>query len=527
MEPGPGIRGIAGSGPARLALVALLLLGATGVIALLSGVAGAAASPVYLIPVVAAAALSGTRAAIAVTVVAVLLFDVLFTEPRFTLTVDDPRDIIDVVVFLFVAVVVGRLAGRLADRVGEAQLRAAEAQALFSVSRAIAVAPSLEDALPEVLARLAIEAGMARAWVTLGVPPTERLLAAAGPRPEMPSASVATLSRSSDARPAWIRTRDARGRATGPSDANVYRVKLEADGEVLGSLWATRRTGDPDPGRSHSRLLALAADQVALALRREQLASAATGAEVARQSDRLKSALLDSVSHDLRTPLSGIRALAGGLMDPDLEPTSDARRAAAAAIDAEALRLDRLVRDLLDASRIGAGGLRPDLEACDLEALVIPVVDRLRPRLAPRAVEVSLPDDLAPVWVDPLFVEQVVANLLENVVRHAAPGAGVRVSAVNGPGGGVSLTVEDAGPGLSPEARTVLFEPGRPRPARAPTYDGAPARSGAGLGLGTGIVRGLVEAMGGQVTAHASPMGGLAVRVMLPGAPAPVPEDGP
>ena len=508
-----GLDRAAASGLARGVLVALLLVGATVAIALLQEVAGAASSPVYLIPVVAAAVLWGTASAVGVAVAAVLLFDVLFTAPQYTLTIDDPAELIDLVIFLFVAIVVGRLTAIVAARAQEAQLRADEAQALFAISRALAVAPDLASALPDVLARLAIEAEVSRAWVTVGDGPSERTLAASGPAPDAPSGTVATLARATgDDRPHWVRSRDPHARASGRADASLYRVKLEAEGEPLGSLWAVRPRGTPDPGRSHARLLALTADQVALAVRREQLAEEVTGAEIARRSDRMKSALLDSVSHDLRTPLAGIRALAGGLMDPVVEPVSEERRRVAAAIDDEAQRLDRLVRDLLDASRIESGSLRPDQEACDLEDLVVRVLERVRPRLGARPVEVDFPAHLPPVWVDALFVEQIVANLLENVARHAGPDVPVRIGA-SALDRSVTLLVEDGGPGLSQSERDAVFQ-------RLPQTRSTPSGS-VGLGLGMSIVRGLTESMGGRATAAPSSLGGLAVRVELPSVPFP------
>jgi two-component system sensor histidine kinase KdpD len=258
--------------------------------------------------------------------------------------------------------------------------------------------------------------------------------------------------------------------------------------------------------------MALAADQVALSLRRDQLRRTATELEIARETDHLKTALIDSVSHDLRTPLASIRATAGGLADPDVAWTDESRRQAAIVIDAEADRLDRLVSGLLDLSRIASGAVHPDLEPHELWAIVEPVVDRLRPSLGDRPVSIDIPDDLPPVLADAVLLDAIVTNLLDNVVSHTPADAPVGIVAVRGDRDTVTLTVEDGGPGIAPEILATLFERFRRVP---PRVEG----SRRGLGVGLSVVRGLVEAMAASVSAVPSRMGGLAVTVELQSAP--------
>ncbi|MDP9483404.1 MAG: ATP-binding protein, partial [Chloroflexota bacterium] len=297
----------------------------------------------------------------------------------------------------------------------------------------------------------------------------------------------------------------------------LYRVRMEADGTVRGSVWATRARSAGEPAREETRLLALAADQIGQAMRREQLVSEATNAEVARRGEAAKSALLDSVSHDLRTPLASIRAAAGSLIDPAVTWTDADRRAAAIGIDAEADRLDRLVTSVLDLSRIEGGSLHPDLEVFDLATIVEPVVERLRPIAGQRPIDVAIPDDLPPVRVDAVLLDQVVANLLENAVRYAAAPAPIRLRARSIDAQSVELVVEDGGPGVPPEARARLFDKFYRIGRRG-------EGSRRGLGIGLSVVLGMVEAMSGSVRAETSELGGLAVRVVLPAAPAPPPD---
>lgn len=490
------------------------------------------ASIVYLLPVVAVGMAYGSRLAIATSVASFLTYDFFFVKPLYTFSVAAPEEWLDLLLFLVVAIAIGRLSAMQLQRRREAELRTSEARAMFAMSRDAANAATALEAAPLLASRLVREAEMERVWVGLGGSvAAERVVADSRPgepRPSLVSRWVVHSS-SAEAQPSWTRVRETAGgrvhepgheagREAGREQAHergrdepvtVFRVPIQAGGEVIGSVWATRVHGDPFPGRSHTRLLAAAADQLGQSVVRDRLAAEATAAEVARQGDALKSALLDSVSHDLRTPLAAIRAAAGNLMDPDVDWTRDEERAAAGSIDAEAQRLSRLVRNMLDLSRIEGGALHPSLELYDLADLVDPVVERLAPVLAPALVEVSIPGDLPPVRIDAIFVDQILTNLLENAARYAA-GKRIRVTAECPSDGSVELTVEDAGPGVTASALAHLFE----RFYRGPRRLGSRSEGGSGIGLT--VVRGLAEAMGGLAKARASELGGLAVVVRLP-----------
>jgi len=243
-------------------------------------------------------------------------------------------------------------------------------------------------------------------------------------------------------------------------------------------------------------------------VQRERLATAAADAEISRRSDELRSALLESVSHDLRTPLASIRAAAGSIADPAVQLADDERRAAAASIDREAERLNRLVGTMLDMSRIQAGALVPDLEVVPLAELVAPLLERLRPRLGARHVSLDLPERLPAVRVDATFLVQALDNVLENAIAHAPADAPISITATMD-GDVVELIVEDGGQGVAPDDIPHLFER---------FYRGATPRAGSrhGFGLGLAVVRGLVEAMGGTVAASPSRLGGLAITIRLP-----------
>jgi len=512
--------------PLRAAAFAAILLAiATVAVAIVESEIGGEldGAPLYLVAVVVVATRYRTAAGIATALVSFGLYNLLFTEPRFTLIVADAREWLNVVLFLFVAVAIGRLAGVGADRAAEAEARARESAALYGITRTLATS-ALEDALPVVVGRLVADAGMDRVWCTVDGGGLERVIADSGEGDPGPAPALVRSLTPGGGEPTWLRTHvprppsDRRDDRRGPA-GNRYRVRLDADGRPVGTLWATRPADRPDPSREETRLLALAADQLGLAIGRERLREQAVAAEVARRDDALKTALVDSVSHDLRTPLAGIRAAAGTLGDPGQVRTPDEVRQTASLIESETQRLDRLVSGLLDLSRIQAGSIRPSPEALDVEGVVRPVLERLRPLLGDRRVEVDVPPDLPPLAGDAVFVDQCLANLVENVARHTPPDTALAVRARLLPDGEprIELVVEDEGPGVDPDVARHLFD----RFYRA----GGPGRAGSGMGIGLTIVRGLTEAMGGSVDAARGSHGGLAVRVRLPVMPPPA-DDG-
>ena len=457
------------------------------------------ASPVYLVAVVAAGALAGTLPALVTAVAAFLLYDILFTEPRLSFAVSDPREVLDLVLLLFVGLVVGRLAAVQHARAEEAAERAAEANTLFALSRALATATSTAEAAPDIADRVRETAGLERVWVVAGTGVSEHVLAdtgsgagggiprAAGGTPPPHPSLTSNLVRTPGDEPArWVRTHAATRSGTtlsGIGEHPQYRVRIEVGGIQLGTIIAVRDRELGDPSRSETRVLALAADQIAVSLRRDQLRQAATDLEIAHQTDALKTALIDSVSHDLRTPLASIRATAGGLADPDVSWTDEARRSAAHVIDTEATRLDRLVSGLLDLSKIASGGLHPDLEPHELWSVVEPAVERLRPSLGKRAIQVDVPDSLPPVLADAVLLDIVVTNLLDNVGAHSRSDAPVAIHA-DVDDGMVRLVVEDGGPGVPGDALGSLFERFRRSPSRS-------EGSRRGLGIGLSVVRGV------------------------------------
>ena len=471
-------------------------------------------SIVYLAAVVVTAVVAGAPGAIVASIGAILLYDFLFVDPLYTFTMSDPAEWLNAVLLLSVGLVVGQLAALQRRWADDARQREREAVALFRVSHALANRETALGVLPRIAGILLGEAGMARVWIGLGPDGREHLVADTGEGARPAATVVHVLRRSPGDEPAsWVRVHLAGTSRVGAATQALYRVRVEAGDATLGSIWAVRGRDEDVPDPTETRLLAAAADQAGQALAHDRLAAESRAAEVARQSDALKSALLQSVSHDLRTPLATIRAAAGSLRpDSGLDDTD--RAESAAAIDREVEYLNRLVTNLLDLSRIEAGALRADRDAFDLDDLVGQTVDRLRDRLGKRPLEVAL--DAPPVLVDPVFLDDAVTNVLENAVKYTEPSTPIRVTARELPGEPfVRLTVEDGGRGVPEDVLHRLFE----KFYRVP---GGPRGSRAGTGIGLAVVLGLVEASGGRVAARRSTLGGLAIDLDLPVVAVPV-----
>jgi two-component system sensor histidine kinase KdpD len=227
-------------------------------------------------------------------------------------------------------------------------------------------------------------------------------------------------------------------------------------------------------------------------------------AAVARRSDELKTALLRAVTHNLRTPLASIKASVSGLRQPEAAFAEEDRAELLAEIEEETDRLDRLVTNLLDASRLEAGSLKLSSHPHDLAELLAAVVDRLQARLGDRTISIEIPDDLPPVACDYAQIDQVVTNLLENAMLHTPPGTSItaRATSLNG---AVRVEVIDCGPGVPLAERERLFRPFERGQTRAP-----------GSGLGLTIARGFVEAHGGKLWLDDAPGAGARFVFTLP-----------
>ncbi|MEP6980549.1 MAG: DUF4118 domain-containing protein, partial [Nakamurella sp.] len=442
---------------------------------LLMGVAQFAAlnsqGVLYFVVVLGVALLGGVWPAVAAAAISGVLLNYFFTEPRYSLTIAEPDNLITLLVLMLVAVAVALLVDTAANRARDARTAAREAELLTLFASHV-----LRGAdLPALLARL-IEVYGQRSAALLRRPDPRSddmtVAAAVGPDP-----------------------------AGSPEDADTSCEV--ADGE-----FALVLRGPVLTARDRRVLRAVTYQSVGL-LRQTELADEAAGARAVAEGDRLRRALLSAVSHDLRTPLASIKAGVSTLRSPDVEFSPDDTRELLTDVEDATDHLTTLVDNLLDSSRLAAGAIHPRVAVVSCEEVVHRALAGLHP--VDRIVVQSsgdTPDELRPaVLADPGLLERVLANILSNALRHAPTGP-ITVSASER-AGRVEIRVADTGPGLPREAIVHAFEPFQ----RLGDTD-----TSTGVGLGLTVVKGLTEAMSGTVAAEDTPGGGLTLVVDLPSA---------
>jgi len=464
-------------------------------------------SMLYLIGVLATATLAGRGPAILASVVAFFTFNWFFVEPTHTLTVADPAEWFALVLFLLTAAIAGELAGEQRRRALDAAQREREATLLYSVAHLLvgsdlvpalrAVAEQLREALrlQAVVIELHGDAGEQR----IASGDAEVVRRSVGSIRSWMAASTEGKRREHR----WIRIVPPTGGVA--NDHRVHVLSLRSGERRVGALAIVR--GDSAVESANDRLLGAIAAQISNAIERARLREQATEAEVLKRADTLKTSLLNAVSHDLRTPLASIIASAGSLRQQDVEWTDAERATFAADIEGEARRLSRIVSNLLDLSRMESGALRPERGWYDVGALLDDVVGRMRAMANGHQLRVAVADDLPPVPLDYVEMDEVLSNLIENAIRHTPAGTSVTVSAMVEDGEAV-IEVTDDGPGIAPDALPHLFDP-FVRVSAAP-------RGTRGIGLGLAVARGLAEAHGGRLEARPRAGGGAVFRLVLP-----------
>jgi two-component system sensor histidine kinase KdpD len=509
----------AGSYLASLALVALVC----GPVAGLREVSDVSnSSMLFLLPVLASAVLFGRGQAVFAAVASFFAYDLLFVEPLYTLTVSSGDEYVALGLLLVTGMITGQLAALLRQRALEAGAREKEAVVLYDVVR-LMVEPELERALTSVAERLRRELALAAVLITFEERNTPRVQADVGDieaiRVAQRAAGVPEMILGSGQEPTgaergqpgrWIRVVPPHTRGPGPRQAGdrALSIPIDVDGRRAGSIVLVRGAGASPLSRANDRLLIVVANQLGLAMQRLRLRREATEAEILRRTDELRTALLNAVSHDLRTPLSSIIASAGSLLQQDVQWTEAERREFTRAIVDEAGRLNRLVGNLLDLSRIEAGSIRPEKGWYDLGALVDEVAGRLRRISAAHALMLDVPEHLPPVQFDYVEIDQVISNLIENAVKYTPDGTTIRVS-VRTAGDDIEIEVTDSGPGIPEDSLGEIF---------LPFYRAASGQVARpqGSGLGLAVARGLVEAHGGRIWAENRREGGARFVFTLP-----------
>ena len=443
-------------------------------------------------------------------VLSVAAFDLCFVSPTMSFAVAHLEYLVTFAVMLLVALVISTLTVRLHQQAEAARHRERRTAALYALSRELASTPDT-DGLLQAAARHLHE--VFESQVSLLLPDaTGRLQpwasAAEGLSHGRGSQVLLTLDTKERAVAQWVyahRQMAGCGTATLPSAEALYLPLLGARGAVgvLGMRPVSpRRLLAPE----QLHLLETFANQTALGLERAALAEEAQQAQVQIATERLRSSLLSAVSHDLRTPLTAIAGAASGLLEEDMPLDTSTRRELCQTIAEEAYRLNRLVNNLLDMTRLEAGTVQVHKEWQPLEEVVGAALTRLEAPLHERPLTTHLPAGLLLVPLDGVLIEQVLINVLDNALKYTPPGSPIALSAWTTEDA-VTVEVADRGPGLPPgeEQRIVDKFYRVPRTAMP-----------SGTGLGLTICRGMVEAHGGRIWAENRPGGGTAVRFTLP-----------
>ena len=443
----------------------------------------------FLLVVVITSLIGGFSPALAVAVVGSLLINFFLVPPVHTFTINRPENVLAVAIFVVIAALVSRVVDAAAQRNSEAARSNAEAETLSTLAGSLLRG---EQALPALLER--VQEAFAVTSVTL-LRRDNHAPSSSAARGRDPSAGL---------RGTWTQLA-----AVGdnpclrPEDGDT---EIPVGDDLLLVLCGRALAAEDQ------RLLVAFATQVAVAYEQRRLAEAAAAAIPLAETDRMRTALLNAVSHDLRTPIASAKAAVSSLRSHDVVWTEADRHELLASADAALDRLTALVTNLLDLSRVQAGVLTVVSTPVDLEEVVDRALDHVGPTRPPEVahgqIDIDIPAALPEVLADAGLLERVIANLIDNALRYSPPGRRVRLSA-SSHGANIELRIIDSGSGIPMPDRASVFEPFQRRDDHA-------SSTGAGVGLGLAISRSFTEAMHGTVTLDDTPGGGLTAVIALP-----------
>lgn len=498
--------------PAGPYLLAILAAAMASVLAY--GVAGWLALPnvslIFLTAVLLIAVRSATGPALVCAVASFVMYDLLFIAPRYSLMIQRGEDVLTLLFFLVMATLTGQLAGRQRRQLQALREAQAETAELLDFSRGLAAASDHQAVAAAATGHLARWADVRACLLERG---PDHALQASGDL----SVNLSATERAA-ADWAWQHSQAAgEGSATLPG-SRWWWWPLVADGRTLGVVGLAAVEGGTISRQRRQLAMALA-QPLAQALARARLAEELEAARLHGETEQLRSALLASVSHDLRTPLTVMRGSIESLqsLGEVLSPADSAELLETTRLECE--RLDRYIQNLLDMTRLGHGALTLARDWIAADELIGAALQRLRSVLAPFAVEVVAPAALPLLWVHPALIEQALINVLENAARFSPTGGRILVEALQD-NDRLCLTVSDQGPGIPLEERERIFDM---------FYTAARGdRGGQGTGLGLAICQGMVGAHGGQVLVSDAEGGqGTRIALCLPLHPPPGPHSEP
>ncbi len=474
------------------------LVGVAGAIASLIDQlqSGANLAMIFMLSVLASGLAFGLWPAVTAATVAAFVYNFFFLEPRLTIWIGHPADVLTFLVFFAVAMTTGWLTGRIRDQAAATARRASAITALLAASRRLSGAAKRDGAAQALAEQLAAAIG-GRAVVLLPEAGDIRPSAASPARVELSSIDMTA------ARWAWEKGEPAgAGTGTLPNAVLTFRPLqgVKARSGVAGF------EPSPTAGPEDERFVLALLEQGAAALERAELAADAADAEALRRSDKLRSALLNSISHDLRTPLSTVLGSTTTLLDYGDTLTPKVRRDLLESVREEAERLDRYVGDLLDMTRLEGGALTTRRDWLDVREVFRAAAERMSRRLGKHRFTWDFPAKLTQVKGDPGLLEQALVNIMENAIAYSPDGTTIELAAYEDRNN-VVLSIEDEGSGIPTAELERVFE--RFRRMEESTDRGK------GAGLGLAISKGFVEAMGGRIAAASPIHEGHGTRILI------------
>jgi two-component system, OmpR family, sensor histidine kinase KdpD len=452
----------------------------------------------YLLAVVLAAVFLGRKPAVLTAFLGVLAFDFFFVPPRFSFTISDKEYLLTFLALFTVGIVISSLVAKARESLEALRVREAQTETLYQLSRSLAAAANTAEIIAAV--KKNIESSLS-GELAVFLPKNGELVLAAKSASLPPGDFALEVA-------AWsFRSRRWAGHGTESySGEEMIYIPIKALAQTLGVLGIRLDRSENTRSQQTHRLLDAFASQTAIALERGRLMEKAQEAQILTARENLERALLNSISHDLRTPLAAITGALSAVLDEGEKLREEARGELLENARVEAERLNRFVGNLLDMTRLEAGALRPRLEPCDVQDLIGCALGAIEKRVAAAQVEVQIEPDLPLVPMDLPLMVQVMVNLLDNALKYAPPEKGLLVAS-HRDNNHLYIEVADRGPGIPEDQLPRIFEK---------FFRTVIPETVGGTGLGLSICKGIVEAHGGAICAGNRKGGGLGVMITLP-----------
>mgnify|MGYP001385408714 CR=1 FL=1 len=452
----------------------------------------------YLLAVVVAALRLSRKPAIATAFLGVLAFDFFFIPPRLTFAVADTEYLLTFLGLFVVGVVISNLVARSKERAEVMRNREVQTASLYYLSRDLAASANIETVLKAVLRN--VEEAL-NAQVVIMLPEGERLDILA-------TSDGLTLDIKEQAVADWaFRNSHPAGRATDTLvSADLIYLPLQTPASVLGVMGVKLESPQAYHSQENRRLLDAFATQAAMAMERLRFSRQAEQAQILQARENLERALLNSISHDLRTPLVTISGVLDSILADDQEYDPQQQKTMISLASEEASRLNRFVSSLLDMTRLEAGVLSPRFMLCEVEEIIGCAIGAIKSRIGENRIVTNVESNLPPVSADLVLLTQALVNLLDNALKYSPPSADIGLSALLHDTW-IVIEVTDCGPGVPAGEEKRIFD--KFHQVKVP-------EAAEGTGLGLSIAKGIIEAHHGTISASNRPQGGLNVQVMLP-----------